>query len=235
MFAPTLAPLLGLSLAGCPKDDGGVHGQEGGSSTAAPADSSAGASSGFVAECDPGEIRCKDATALERCAPTGKEWLPDPCPSKTVCTPCDNDNCTQDQCLGPCDSEDDLPSSAGCSFIANRQILREQMFFDSLVVANPNSSEIATVQLWQVPEGSNQEVAVGEEEPILAPLGEVHDVRKLDTNGVLSEDRPTAPAATTACPATSRSSRTTTRPASSATATTRRCCCPRARCGRSTW
>ena len=184
VFAPTLAPLLGLSLAGCPKDDGGVHGQEGGSSTATPADTSAGVSSGFVAECDPGEIRCKDATALERCAPTGKEWLPDPCPSKTVCTPCDNDNCTQDQCLGPCDSEDELPSSAGCSFIANRQILREQKFFDSLVVANPNSAEIATVQLWQVPEGSNQEVEVGEA-VMLAPL-EVH-VYELDTNFVLSE------------------------------------------------
>ncbi len=186
--ATTILAALALgagALAGCPKDDGGAHAGDS-SGTAATTDAGSGSadSTGFVPDCEPGQIRCKDATALERCAPTGKEWLPEPCPAKTTCTPCDNDQCTQDQCLGPCDSVDDLPSSAGCSFIANRQILREQMFFDSLVVANPNSSEIATVQLYQVPEGTNIEQPIGDA-IMLAPL-EVH-IFELDTNFVLSE------------------------------------------------
>jgi hypothetical protein len=118
--------------------------------------------------CMPGEIRCQSVEALERCAPTGKSWVTEPCPSQTTCTPCDSDSCTEDQCLGPCDSIDDLPSSAGCSFIANRQLHAVQAFEDGLVVANPNSTVDAHVTLYQTPEGTNQEEML--EEAVLAPL-----------------------------------------------------------------
>jgi hypothetical protein len=86
------------------------------------------------------------------------------------CRDCDGfDTCSIPRCVGPCDSADELPSSAGCSFIANRQLHLDQTAPDALVVANPNSELVATVQLFHVPEGKRKEEPVGE--PImLAPL-----------------------------------------------------------------
>ena len=69
--------------------------------------------------------------------------------------------------MGPCDSVDDLPSSAGCSFIANRQLEALQEVDDGVVIANPNSSVDATIQFLQTPMGTNQEEMI--EEIVLAP------------------------------------------------------------------
>ncbi len=186
--SPRAWSLLALALlaAGCPGDDGSATGQESEGSSTTLATTGPTTTTGVDISCNPGDVRCSDdASAIERCAPTGQDWLPEACPSKTTCQSCDADNCAEaSACIGPCDSVDDLPSSAGCSFIANRQILREQKFFDSLIVANPNSSEAATVQLYQAPEGTNIEKPLGM--PItLQPLEST--VFELDTNFVVSD------------------------------------------------
>jgi len=161
-----------LQTAGC-GDDGGSNAS--GDATSTTADSSgtlmATSTGPVVAPCEPGEIRCASVDALERCAPTGKQWILEPCPSQTTCTPCDSDACNVDACIGACDSVDDLPSSAGCSFIANRQLHGSDItapFDDGLVVANPNSSTNARITLYRTEEGTNVEHAM--EEIDLAPL-----------------------------------------------------------------
>jgi hypothetical protein len=95
-------------------------------------------------------------------------WIPEPCPSQTTCVPCDDDTCVEVRCLGPCESVDDVPSSAGCSFNANRQLHPTEVFEDGLVVANPSATAMATVQLFATPEGMNHENLV--ETILLAPL-----------------------------------------------------------------
>lgn len=169
----TLTPaVLAVALSSLPScsDDGSATGDEETPSTGGSSGSgeTAVTTGPPVIECVPGEIRCESAAALERCAPTGKGWVLEPCPSQTTCTPCVDDNCTADQCLGLCDSVDDLPSSAGCSFIANRQLHPGQDVEDGLVVANPNSSVNARITLYQTLEGQNQEQVVEEIE--LEPL-----------------------------------------------------------------
>ncbi len=118
--------------------------------------------------CTPGEIRCESSAALERCAPTGRDWISDPCPTQTLCTPCDDDTCNEDRCLGPCDSVEELPSTAGCSFIANRQLTAVEAFEDGLVVANPNSDAVARIQFYRTAEGQIQEELL--DEVALEPL-----------------------------------------------------------------
>jgi len=125
-------------------------------------------STGLPFECVPGKVRCAGEAWLERCAPTGQEWIPEACPSQTTCVPCDEDTCVEVRCLGPCESVDDVPSSAGCSFIANRQLHPSEGFPDGLVVANPNPALLAAIDFLVTPEGSNQEQLV--ETVILAPL-----------------------------------------------------------------
>ncbi len=175
-----LAVLLLLAPA-CADDGPSADGDE--ADSAATFDSSAGEpTTGMPYECVPGEVRCMNSAALERCAPTGQAWIPDPCPSQTMCVPCDQDDCTQDQCLGVCDSSDELPSSAGCSFIANRQLHLNSEAPDALVVANPNSDVDAVVQFYATAEGTNQETLI--EEVVLAPL-EPHTFL-LETNFVQS-------------------------------------------------
>ncbi len=172
--------LSSSSAQGCGDDAGDAMEASSPTLPSTSAGDVASGTTGFVAECTPGEVRCGDATALERCAPTGKQWILEPCPSSTACVPCGEDNCTQDRCVGPCDSVDELPSSAGCSFIANRQLHATDIFDDGLIVANPNSSAVATVQFYSTPEGSNQEIL--NEEIVLNPL-ESH-VFLLSTNFV---------------------------------------------------
>jgi hypothetical protein len=134
--------------------------------------------------CLPGTLQCAGDTTLEVCAETGLEWEQMPCSSESTCVPCeeeDGESCTP-QCKGPCDSEDDLPSSAGCSFIASRMIRDEfdqEDEVDGLIVGNPNTAQTATVTLFQVPEGKRQEELVGE--PVELGPGEEH-VFELDAN-----------------------------------------------------
>lgn len=167
-MSKTHAIIVTLFCSAC-ADDGGFNADSSesavGTSVAASGDTSTGVP---VPACNPGEIRCASTEALERCAPTGKTWINEPCPSQTQCVPCDSDACNEDQCLGPCDSVDDLPSSAGCSFIANRQLHAIETVDDGLVVANPNSSTDALVIFYRTEEGQNQEIEI--ERRVIAPL-----------------------------------------------------------------
>jgi hypothetical protein len=156
------------STGGC-RDDANADGDDGDSGVPSTSgDLTTGITSGPDIECLPGEVRCGGLEAVERCAPTGKAWIPELCPSMTSCVPCESDDCTEARCLGPCESTDDVPSSAGCSFIANRQLHLHQDFNDGLVVANPNEDVDATVTLYITPEGKNVEEPV--ETIVLAPL-----------------------------------------------------------------
>lgn len=133
--------------------------------------------------CLPDEVRCADESTLEICAPTGLEWEPSPCSSYTTCVPCEEDDtgCIA-SCKGPCESEDELPSSAGCSFIASRMI-RETFNaddeVDGLMVGNPNSSQTATVRLYAIPEGKRDPEQVGD--PVEIEPGGQH-IFELDAN-----------------------------------------------------
>ncbi len=174
--------ILASPIVAC-GDDGSADAE--GSGSAATADTTADSvlptTTDPMIECEPGLLRCADAVSLERCAPTGKLWINEPCASMTLCTPCEDESCTEDRCLGPCDSADELPSSAGCSFIANRQLHMVEEFNDGLVVANPNSNVQATVQLYLTPEGKSTEEPVGDA-VVLDPL-EAHTF-ELTTNFV---------------------------------------------------
>src|SRR5690554_4858452 len=116
-----LLAALGLPLAACPDDPPPP------SSTATESDSdptvtSAGTvddTSGPAYLCDPGEKRCNGQAFIQTCAPTGLEWLQEPCGTNEQCDPCEeNETCNEDRCVGVCEMEAELPSSAGCSFIA---------------------------------------------------------------------------------------------------------------------
>ncbi len=146
-------------------DDDGTAG-----STAGPTAGTADASDGpLVLECTPGEVRCMGQEFLETCAPTGLEWLQEACPNNFTCVPCNpnESSCTQDRCSGPCEADTLVPSSAGCSFIANRQLHPQVGFDDSVIVANPNKSLDAQVKYWRTPEGTRTEELV--EEVTLGP------------------------------------------------------------------
>lgn len=133
--------------------------------------------------CLPGQTRCADTSTLEICAATGLEWEPMACSQYSACAPCEDgdDSCTA-SCQGPCDSEDELPSSAGCSFIASRMIRAEYGIedeFDGLIVGNPNSAQTASVTLFEVPEGERKEQLVMG--PIEIAPGDEH-VFEIDAN-----------------------------------------------------
>lgn len=164
-------------LPACAGDDGSAPQADGSGSagtTTATAGSGADTTGPIVVECIPGALRCSDeGTAVEACAPTGKAYIPTPCPESSPCVECNpetDENCEQAaRCIGPCQKSEDLPSSAGCSFIANRQLHLEQDAPDGLIVANPNMEAIAQVWLYQIPDGTNDEELV--EGPImLGPL-----------------------------------------------------------------
>ncbi len=173
------SPVLVLALlAACPGDDGGVpQADSGGSAGTASTTSAADTTGPIVVECIPGAMRCSDeGDATETCAPTGKAYIPTPCPESAPCVECNpetDENCTQAaRCLGPCQKSEDTPSSAGCSFIANRQLHLNEDSPDGLSVANPNMETVAQVWLYQIPEGTNDEELV--EGPIMLGPLELH-------------------------------------------------------------
>lgn len=149
-------------------------------------ESTSGATSGATwagIVCIPGEQRC-GGEGIETCEPTGLGWvMSQDCGPNRDCQ-CSDGSCETVTCVGPCESDDLLPSSAGCSFIANRQLHlvdalveikklgEERREPDGLVVANPNTNLIATVELLRVPEGENHEELA--EAPVLLGPGEYH-------------------------------------------------------------
>ncbi|MCH9688217.1 MAG: IgGFc-binding protein [Deltaproteobacteria bacterium] len=170
-------------LPGACKDDP-TPGSDGASSNGNPSTGSDSADSVELL-CTPGEVQCNGQGFLDTCAPTGLEWLTEPCGTNEVCRPCDEDDtCAEDFCIGPCEVEAELPSSAGCSFIANRQLHPFPGESDGLVVSNPNTELDATIQLFQTPEGERKEDPVGD--PIVLAPGE-ETLFELDASFVLGE------------------------------------------------
>src|SRR5689334_8870187 len=129
---------VGATTGAC-RDDTNADGDDDDDTgvSASTSGTTGGGGTTFGFECMPGEVQCgADISTIERCAPTGQAWIPEVCPSMTTCRPCEDDTCTEAQCLGECEMSDDTPSSAGCSFIANRQLHLQVDFPDGLVVAN---------------------------------------------------------------------------------------------------
>ncbi len=192
--------LVALSAYGCPPDDGspalvdddGPAATEAtaatGTSPTTPATSAAESSeSGFELVCLPGEVRCEGTSSVATCNPTGLGWTEELCAANQMC--CEgNATCPEARCLGPCEAEDLLPSSAGCSFIANRQLhivdgllefhglTDERDEPDAIVIANPSTELIATVQAYFVPEGKNKEEPFGEPVTLAPGEFEVYDL-----------------------------------------------------------
>lgn len=173
MMKRSFLPLVALSLSaatapsGCGGDDGAPElandddtedastSASGTTSNATDPDPDGGSSSGFVPLCAPGEMRCNQAgDAIEVCAGTGLEWeIELQCGSYSTCEPCEDDQCSAPTCIGPCELTETDPSSAGCAFVANRQLHIYEEFADGLVVTNPSDEYLAAVQVFAVPEG----------------------------------------------------------------------------------
>jgi hypothetical protein len=187
LFQFALAAGASAASLGCSSDDGAPAVPP--SETSATTSVQGSSGDGIDLLCRPGEMRCEGESAVAVCEPTGTAWGLEPCKANQMC--CDGtDLCPTPRCFGPCESEDLLPSSAGCSFIANRQLhlvegvfeyhglLDERHEPDAIVVANPNTEMIATIQVFRVPEGKSKEEEYGEPHT-LAP-GE-YDVYEIDT------------------------------------------------------
>lgn len=156
----------------------------GGSPRAAASSSSGTAGSGTGAVvtttddviCRPGDQRCSAGGDLETCDPTGRAWEITSCESFESCLPCspeEDPTCeTGAKCVGPCDAAEELPSSAGCTFFAARMLHVFEDQPSGLIVGNPSSTAIATVQLYDVPVGTRSEVANGT--PVILQPGGTH-------------------------------------------------------------
>jgi hypothetical protein len=128
--------------------------------------------------CMPGELRCLDDLTLDTCSATGLGWESAACDTYQVCQPCfleQQGNCVA-SCVGPCEQLIDQPSSQGCSFYATSMFqalpMLPELPPDALVIGNPDTDRIATVELRFVPEGTNQEQLA--EGPIMLEPGETH-------------------------------------------------------------
>lgn len=172
------AAVLALSLAlGCREYAGADTGSSGETGDRDPeiddspgADDAAGAASPEIV-CEPDTTRCAADNKLEICAATGLLWEPSFCGANETCRECDAEedpSCTGARCLGPCDVSRDAPASAGCSFFATGMMInttssgKNTAKPDALIVANPNPTGVATVNVLLAPIGSNKEQPVGE-------------------------------------------------------------------------
>lgn len=127
--------------------------------------------------CTPGETRCDEDGFQETCTKDGLSWVAEACPEARVCTPCEDATCTEDLCLSACDLAES--SSAGCSFLAARQlglteilgplldVPEEDWSPDGLLLVN-SSDQTATVQLHDLAQGSTTPAPVGDP-LVLAP------------------------------------------------------------------
>jgi IgGFc binding protein len=171
------------ALAACPGDDSPADGTEADSNATTLGSASADTTEGVTYLCEPGEKQCNGQAFLQTCAPTGLEWLQEPCDLNEHCDQCaEDESCAEDRCIGLCELEAELPSSAGCSFIANRQLHLDEESPDGLIVTNPNEDLPVTVQLYRTPEGKRKEEVVGN--PRVLQPGE-NTLFELDANFVL--------------------------------------------------
>lgn len=177
LLLPRLASLLALGLVGCPSpstDEGNTSDDE------VSPDDELGTDvtdDGPQIICMPGDTQCADANTLETCAATGLSWEPSFCAANDSCMACaaEDPECTGAVCAGPCESSQDVPSSAGCSFFATGMLINSsggtiEAASDAVVLANSNTEGDATVQIFLAPKGSNVEQPVGD--PILLAPGE---------------------------------------------------------------
>ena len=134
--------------------------------------------------CKPGDVRCADSTTRVVCADTGREWIPAPCGPYQSCIDCapDDPACTDGaRCIGPCEVGQELPSSAGCSFLVTRPLQLEEADPDAVIIGNPDPSAVATVQLFTIATGSRTEepaapaFMLGPGEHTVIQLEEPHD------------------------------------------------------------
>lgn len=179
LLPPGLASVLALALVGCPtpSTDDGLDDEISPDDEVNP-DDEVGTDDGPLIVCMPGETRCADASTLETCAATGLSWEQSFCDANDSCMPCsaEDPECTGAVCVGPCESSQDVPSSAGCSFFATGMLISASQggsiedASDAVVLANPNTEGDATVQIYLAPKGSNVEQPVGD--PILLAPGE---------------------------------------------------------------
>ena len=157
-----LAALV-LLAAGCADDSpkGNDSDSDSGPSTV-DGPGTADTTEGTTYLCEPGAKQCNGQGFIQTCAPTGLEWLQEPCGLNEMCDTClEDESCAEDRCVGLCELEAELPSSAGCSFIANRQLHLDEESPDGLIVTNPNEDLQVTVQLYRTPEGKRKEEVVG--------------------------------------------------------------------------
>ena len=148
-------------------------------STPTPAESS---ESGPAPVCTPGEVQCTSEDGLQTCNADGLGFTDEGCPTGHVCLPCEDDTCEADRCVGPCDPPLLQRSSAGCSFLAARQlglsevigpelgVPEEDWPADGLLVVNPSTELTATVQLYDLAQGSTEPAPMGDP-LVLAPEG----------------------------------------------------------------
>ncbi|MCH9679822.1 MAG: IgGFc-binding protein [Deltaproteobacteria bacterium] len=183
-LGPTATRLVAITLlaAACNRDPGA--GADGASADAGATTEGDSADS-VELQCTPGEVVCNGQGFLDTCAPTGLEWTTEPCGTNEVCRACDGETCDVDRCIGPCEIETELPSSAGCSFIANRQLHPFPQETDGLVVSNPNTELSATVQFYRTPAGTRNEEPIGEPR-VLAPGEET--LFELDSSFIPDDD-----------------------------------------------
>jgi hypothetical protein len=93
-----------------------------------------------------------------------------------ACDPEEDQECTGARCVGPCNTAAEIPASAGCSFYSTGMLISANTSRanvaepDALVLANPNESGKATVNVMLAPVGSNKEELVGA--PITLEPGE---------------------------------------------------------------
>lgn len=177
--------LLALLAAGCPDDPQGNDSDSDSGPSTVDGPGTADTTEGTTYLCEPGAKQCNGQGFIQTCAPTGLEWLQEPCGLNEMCDTClEDESCAEDRCVGLCELEAELPSSAGCSFIANRQLHLDEESPDGLIVTNPNEDLQVTVQLYRTPEGKRKEEVVGN--PRVLQPGE-NTLFELDADFVLGD------------------------------------------------
>lgn len=173
-----------VSLAACRGDSNGMeqgsNGDTGDESPTGDGDGDTGDDSPQII-CMPGETRCANPGSIEVCAATGLTWDEAFCGTNETCMVCDPDvtpECTGARCVGPCDTSGEVPAAAGCSFFSTGMMtnisVNDIAKPDAVILANPNETGDATVNVFLAPAGSNIEELVGD--PITLGPGETHVV-----------------------------------------------------------
>nr|MBA3546241.1 hypothetical protein [Nannocystis sp.] len=163
---------------------------EGGSSTStsAPATSTGPddpTATGFELLCQPGTERCAGSDMREICKPSGLAYEQVSCNKHQVCSE-DTDGGTKTTCVGPCEKASGTPSSVGCEFLGIRARSFNgaddpAIFYDALIVGNPDKVQAAEVQLYFASNGSGTDEPLGDL-VTLAP-GESH-IFKMTTSPI---------------------------------------------------